>query len=140
VRTREALLVVVLAVALSACSGDDDTADPDPKPSGPVTGIALECAQFADTAEKITDAQTALYSDTGGTGAIDTLSAELTALQADAPPAIQTALTGMLAAFRDAEEILENPTPENKARLADLSPQLSADGQKITSYITSQCG
>lgn len=138
-RTREALLAVVLAAALSACSGDD-TADPDPKPSDPVTEITLECAEFADTAEKITDAQTALYSGAGGTGAIDTLSAELTALQADAPPEIRTALTGMLAAFRDAEEILENPTPENKARLADLSPKLSADGQRITAYITSQCG
>ena len=139
-RTREALLAVVLAAALSACSGDDDTADPDPKPSDPVSEITLECAAFADTAEKITDAQAALYSDTGGAAAIDTLSAELTALKADAPEDIQTALTDLLAAFRDAKEILENPTPENKAKLVDLSPELSADGQKITAYITSQCG
>ena len=139
-RTREAILAVALALALSACTGDDDSADPDPDPSDPVTEITVECDEFSDTATRITDAQRALYSDSGGTAAIDTLTAELTALKADAPPDIKTALTDMLAAFRDAQEFLDHPTPENKAKLADLSPKLSADGQKITTYITSQCG
>jgi hypothetical protein len=140
VRTREAILAVVLGVALSACSGDDDGADPDPNPSAPVTEMTVDCDRFSDTSTRITDAQTALYSGTGGTAAIDSLTAELTALKADAPADVQTALTDMLAAFRDAEEILDNPTPENKAKLAELSPKLSADGQRITAYITSQCG
>lgn len=139
-RTREAILAVALALALSACTGDDDSADPDPNPSDPVTEITVDCDRFSDTTTKITDAQTALYSGSGGSAAIDTLTAELTALKADAPADIQTALTDMLAAFRDAEKLLDNPTPENKAKLADLSPKLSADGQKITAYITSQCG
>ena len=138
-RSREAILAVALAVTLAACTGDSDDSDPSPTEAR-LSEITIECAEFADTAEKITDAQTALYSDTGSTGAIDTLAAELTALQADAPPEIQTALTGMLAAFRDAEEILESPTQENKARLVELAPKLSADGQKITAYIPSQCG
>ena len=138
-RIRSGIVAVALAVTLSACTGDSGDSDPSPTEAR-LSEITLECAEFADTAQKITDAQTALYSDIGGAGAIDTLSAELAALQVDAPPDIQTALTGMLSAFRDAEEILENPTPENKARLADLSPGLAADGQKITAYITSQCG
>jgi hypothetical protein len=140
VRTREAILAVALALALSACTGDDDSADPEPNRSDPVTEITVDCDRFSDTTTKITDAQTALYSGSGGTAAIDTLTAELTALKADAPADIQTALTDMLAAFRDAEKLLDKPTPENKAKLADLSPKLSADGQKITAYITSQCG
>jgi hypothetical protein len=139
VRTREAILALVLAATLSACT--DDSGDSLPTPTGgPLSEITVDCEKYADTAEKITEAQAALYSDTGSSGAIDTLNTELTALKDGAPPDIQAALTDMLAAFRDAEEILENPTPENKARLADLSPKLSADGQKITAYITSRCG
>jgi len=131
----------VLAAALSACTGDSgDSGDSEPSHSGgPLTEIAVDCAQFADTAKKITDAQTALYSGTGGKAAIDGLVTELTALKAGAPSEIQAALTDMSAAFRDAEELLENPTPENKAKLADLSPKLSEDGQKITAYITAEC-
>jgi hypothetical protein len=133
--------------ALSACTGDsgdsgdsDDSGDSEPSHSGgPLTEIAVDCAQFADTAKKITDAQTALYSGTGGKAAIVGLVTELTALKAGAPSEIQAALTDMSAAFRDAEELLENPTPENKAKLADLSPKLSEDGQKITAYITAEC-
>ena len=79
-RTREAILAVALLVALSACTGDDDTAEPEPNPSDPVTEMTVDCDRFADTAMRITDAQTALYSGSGGTAAIDTLNAELTAL------------------------------------------------------------
>jgi hypothetical protein len=141
VRTREAILAVTLAIALSACSGgDDESGDAKPNPSAPVTEITIDCDKYADTAKVITDAEAELYAGTGGTAAIDTLVTELTALKAGAPAGIQTALTDMEAAFRDAEEILENPTPENKARLADLSPKLSTDGQEITAYIRSECG
>jgi len=141
VRTREAILAVVLAFALtlSACSGDDDSDDAGPNPSDPVSEITLDCDEYADTARAITDAQAQLYAGTGGAAAIDSLVTELTALKAEAPADIQTALTDMEAAFRDAAEILEHPTEENKSRLADLAPKLSDDGQKITAYITSQC-
>jgi hypothetical protein len=140
VRIRQGILVVALAAALSACTGDSgDSGDSEPSPGGSITEIAVDCVQFADTARKITDAQAALYSGTGGTPAIDTLVTELTALKAEAPSEIQAALTDMSAAFRDAGELLENPTPENKAKLADLSPKLSEDGQRITAYITAEC-
>ena len=140
-RIRSGILAVALVASLSACSGgDDDSHDAEPSPSGgPLTEMTIDCARFADTAKKITDAQAALYAGTGGTATIDTLVSELTALKAEAPADIQTALTDMEAAFRDAEEILEHPTRENKARLADLSPKLSADGREITAYITSEC-
>ena len=140
-RIRQGILVVALAAALSACTGESgDSGDSEPSHSGgPLTEITVDCGQFADTAEKITDAETALYSGSGGTAAIDNLVTELTALKAEAPSEIQSALTDMSAAFRDAEELLDNPTPENKAKLADLSPKLSEDGQKITAYITAEC-
>jgi hypothetical protein len=147
VRARKALLAVALIVALSACT-DDDRPSSDPSssdtpasaPEAPLTEITVPCAQFAEATQKITDAQAALYSGSGGSAAIDDLVAELTALQEGAPPDIQTALTDMAAAFRDAAELLENPTPDNKAKLVDLSSKLAADGQKITAYITSKCG
>jgi hypothetical protein len=142
VRIREGILAVVLAAALAsglaACT--DDSGDSSPTPTGgPVSAITVDCAKYADTAKKITDAQTALYADTSSTEAIDSLVTELTALKDKAPADIQAALTDMEAAFRDAQQILEHPTPENKAKLADLSPKLSDDGQKITAYITSEC-
>jgi hypothetical protein len=138
VRIREGILAVLLAAALAACTDDSGSSRPTPT-GGPLTEVTVDCAKYADTAKRITDAQTALYADTGSTEAIDNLVAELTALKDEAPADIQTALTDMEAAFRDAQEILKHPTPENKARLADLSPKLSDDGQKITAYITSEC-
>jgi hypothetical protein len=133
---------VAVAAALTACSGGSgDSGDAKPTPTGgQVTEITVDCAKFAGTAKKITDAQAALYSETGGTGAIDTLVTELDALKVGAPSDIQAALTDMESAFRDAEVILKHPTNENKAKLAELAPKLSEDGQKITAYITSKCG
>lgn len=104
-----------------------------------MTEITISCEEFEDTARKITDAQAALYSGPGGTEAIDTLETELSALEEGAPADVRTALRGMTAAFRDAQEILAEPTPENTAKLAELSEELSADSEKITAYITSKC-
>lgn len=133
-RVREAFFAAVLVVALSACGGD-----PDSSPSGEITEMTLACDKFADTAKKITDAQTELYSGTGSTEAIDTLEAELSALKDGAPTDVQTALTDLTAAFRDAEALLAEPTPENTTKLADLAQKLSEDGQKVAGYITSEC-
>lgn len=133
-RVREAIFAFVLVAALSACGGD-----PESSPSAELTEITLSCAKFDDTAKKITDAQAALYSGTGSTEAIDTLEAELSALKDGAPADVRTALTDLGAAFRDAEEILDKPTPKNTAKLAELAQKLSDDGQKITAYITAEC-
>lgn len=133
-RVREAIFAVVLVAALSACGGD-----PESSPSDELTEITISCARFDDTARKITDAQAALYSGTGSAEALDTLEAELSALEEGAPSEIRTALRDMSSAFRDAQEVLERPSPANTAKLADLAKKLSDDGQKITAYITSEC-
>ena len=133
-RVREAIFAAVLIVSLSACGGD-----PESNPSDELTEITLSCEKFDDTAKKITDAQAALYSGTGSSEAIDILEAELAALEDGAPADVRTALADLSAAFRDAEEILEKPTPENTAKLADVAKKLSDDGQKVTAYITAEC-
>ncbi len=133
-RVREAIFAAVLVAALSACGGD-----PESSPSDELTEITLACEKFEDTAKKITDAQASLYSGTGDTEAIDTLEAELSALKDGAPADVRTALTDLSTAFRDAEQILEKPTPENTSKLADVAQKLSDDGQKITAYIASEC-
>jgi ABC-type Fe3+-hydroxamate transport system substrate-binding protein len=138
VRTRLLVLTAVLVAALSACSDDEKSSEPEPTAS--MTEVTVQCDRYADTAKKITDAQTALYSGTGGDEAIDTLVTELDGLKEGAPADVKAALTELTSAFEDAKVVLENPTPENKAKLADLAPKLSADGQKITAYITSKCG
>lgn len=140
-RTRVLILAVVLAAGLAACSDDSDKGSgATESPSAPLTELTVECAKFADTAKKITDAQTALYSGKGASEAIDTLVAELDALKEDAPEKVKTALSDMSDAFRSAEEILAKPTQENQAALAELAPKLAADGQTISAYILDECG
>jgi hypothetical protein len=132
---------VALALSVSACSddGDDPESGASPTSDTPLTEITVDCPEFEDAAKKITDAQAALYSGRGDSEAIDDLVAELDALKEGAPDDVQTALTDMGAAFRDAAALLEKPTRENKAKLVQLAPQLAEDGQTITSYITSEC-
>lgn len=141
-RIRLAVLGAVLVAATAACSDDPD---PDARPSGPMTEITVDCEEFADAAKAITDAQTALYAsgpdgDTDGDDAIDALVAELDGLKDDAPDDVRAALTSLGAGFRIAEAILADPTPEKQAELAELAPRLAEDGQKVTAYITSECG
>lgn len=142
-RTREAILGLAMAVSLSmslaACSGDDDGGNAEPKPSGPVSEITVDCDTYADTAKAITQAQAELYSAPGSEGAIDRLADELAALKDDAPSEISAALTRLETGFREAEQYLEEPTPTNSTRLVELAPELSEDGQKVTAYITSHC-
>lgn len=137
-RIRLAVLGAVLVAATAACSDDPD---PDARPSGPMTEITVDCEEFADAAKAITDAQTALYaSGPDSDDAIDALVAELDGLKDDAPDDVRAALTSLGAGFRSAEAILADPTPEKQAELAELAPRLAEDGQKVTAYITSECG
>jgi len=138
VRARAPLAVVLATVAVAAlagCSGDK----PKAHPSAPLTEVTISCPEFADTAKKITDAQAALYSGSDGAAAIDTLDAELAALKKGAPADVQAALTDLSDAFRAAQQVMAHPTAEGSAKLADLSKKLSADGQKVTAYITAKC-
>lgn len=141
-RTREAFLAVglslALALAASGCSSDDDGGATTP-PTDPVSEITLDCDKYDDAARAITQAQAALYSAPGSAGAIDRLADELAALKKDAPSEISAALTRLETGFRQAEQYLEDPTPKNSTHLVELAPELSADGQKVTAYITSQC-
>jgi thymidine phosphorylase len=138
VRYRVGILVLALAAALSACSDDSD--DSDGSPSDQPSEITIECDEFEDTAAAIAQAQSDLYAGTGGTAeAIDTLVVELEALKEGAPADVQTALTDMIAGFRDAEELLEDPSPKNQSKLAELAPKLAEDSQTITEYVTSEC-
>jgi hypothetical protein len=129
------VLATVAVAALSGCSEER----PKAQPSAPMTEVTISCPEFADTANKITEAQEALYSGSGGAAAVDTLEAELAALKQGAPADVRAALGDLSAAFRDAQQIMAHPSAEGSAELADLSKKLSADGQKITAYITAKC-
>ncbi len=137
-RTLEGFLALALVAALSGCS-DDPAAKKPAEPSAPMSEITVDCDKFADTAKKINDAQTALYGGTGGQEAIDSLVTELDALKDGAPADVQEALTDMGNGFRSAAEIMENPTAENQAALAALTPKLADDGKKISDYIVDEC-
>jgi hypothetical protein len=132
------LAVLVLA---SGCSGDPD--EPKGAPSTELTEITVECARYADTAQRITEAQTALYDGEDAPGdvvVVNTLVEELDALKQDAPSDVRTALTGLGEGFRSAQQLLADPTEANRAALAELTPRLSEDGQTVTGWIVEQCG
>jgi len=140
-RTRVAILAVVLAAALTACSdGDDKPATRGAgSPGTPTTDhTTVDCAEFAETAKKIADAQADVYAG-GGRGAVDALVAELDELKDGAPADVQAALDDLADAFGQAAQIMTDPTDENKAELAALGPKLSEDGRTITAYIVSKC-
>jgi hypothetical protein len=133
-----ALAVLVLA---GGCSGESD--EPKGAPSTDLTEITVECARFADTAQRIADAQTALYDgkeSPDDDAAVDALTKELDALKQDAPSDVRTALTDLDEGFRSAQRLLADPTETNRAALAELTAQLSEDGQTVTGWIVDQCG
>jgi len=148
------IFAVALVASLAACSDDPDSDSPSsgvsksPSSSAsgpsddPATEVTVDCPEFADTAGKIIEAQAELYSAGGGDAsqAIDDLLVELEALKEGAPDDVQGALTNLGSGFQDAAALLESPTKQNQAKLVELAPQLSEDGQKITAYITSECG
>ncbi len=132
------LAVLVLA---SGCSGDSE--EPKGAPSTELTEITVECARYADTAQRITDAQTALYDGKDAPeddAAVDALVKELDALQEGAPSDVRTALTDLGEGFRSAQQLLADPTEANRAALAELTPKLSEDSQTVTGWIVEQCG
>ena len=108
-----------------------------------LTEITVECARYADTAQRITDAQTALYDGKDAPeddAAVDALVKELDALQEGAPSDVRSALTDLGEGFRSAQQLLADPTEANRAALAELTPKLSEDSQTVTGWIVEQCG
>ncbi len=147
---REGFLALALGLALTACGGDDKADAQDatrlPTPTADLTEVTIECDEFEGAAKKIAGAQAELYaglasgSSPGPNRSVEPLIAELDALKQDAPADVKDALTGLGEGFRAVEQLLENPTSANQAELSALAEDLSADGQKVTAYITSQCG
>ena len=132
------LAVLVLA---SGCSGGSD--EPKGAPATELTEITVECSRYADTAQRITDAQTALYDGKDSPGdvvVVDTLVEELDALKQGAPSDVRTALTDLGEGFRSAQQLLADPTEANRAALAELTTQLSEDSQTVTGWIVEECG
>lgn len=135
------LALAALALTLVGCSDDPD--EPDADPSAPVTDITVECDRFEDTAQRITDAQTALYDGKDSpedATAVDSLVTELDALKEDAPDEVDTALTDLGEGFRSAEQLLADPNEADGAALAELAPALSEDSQTVTAWIIDECG
>ena len=114
------------AVALSAGSddGEEPSGSESRSPDAALTEVTIDCPGFADTAERIADAQTELYSGTGDSATIDELVSELEGLKEGAPEDVQTAST----------------TWVRRSATRPSSSRTRRDGQTITAYITSQCG
>lgn len=133
-------LLVALAVA-TGCSGDPET--PEADPSAPLSDITVDCDRYADTAQRITDAQTALYDGTDSpddTEAVDELVSELDALKDEAPDDVDTALSDLGAGFRSAAELLASPDQNDGADLTEVASSLAEDSQTVTAWILDQCG
>jgi hypothetical protein len=146
VRTVSAAAVpIVLAVALSACSGGTVGGRPTQTlPSGPPTAIATTgtltpyCAQLATAATHIAAAESELYQGSSGS-AVRTLQTELAALQVNAPPALKAALADLSNGFVLAQQLLAHPTQQNEAQLVAAEARLAADSQLISTYAVANC-
>ncbi len=139
---------MVLAAALTACGGGSSPsasktpANPATRlttPAAPLTDVTIPCANFQAAASKIAAAEAKLYSANSGVATLDALAAELGKLKDGAPSDVKAAIDDLVSAFRSAEAVLKNPTAQGQAQLASLGQKLSADGQKITAYVTSKC-
>lgn len=144
---RFAGLVLVLVSALAACGGDDPDSAESPgasqtrlsSPTDPMTEVVVPCAEFSAAAEKIAEAQRDLYSASGTADAVDTLATELGALKDGAPAAVKTAIDDLVAAFRTASELLDEPTATAQAELAALAAKLSDAGKTVSDYVVDKC-
>ena len=145
------ILALALAVSLAACSDDPDdessSGDGSEAPSAtsggpdePLTEIAVDCPEFEGVAQRIAEAQTALYSGQDNADeAVEELQSELEGLKEGAPDDVQQALTDMGKAFGAAAEILRDQTPD-QTELLELAPRLSEASQTITEFVREQCG
>ena len=132
-----ALAVLVL---LGGCSGGSD--EPKAGSSGGMHEMSIECARYAGTAQRITDAQTALYDGKDSPAdatAVDDLVTELEALKKEAPDRVDAALTDLEDAFRSAQRLLKGGAGADSADLTLLATQLADDSQAVTAWIVSRC-
>ncbi len=129
-----------MLVLAAGCSGDRD--EPVADPSAPLSDVTVDCDRYDDTAQRITDAQTALYDGKDSPAdatAVEELVGELEALQEEAPDDVDVALTGLADGFRSAQELLADPEATDPDQLSTLSATLAEDGQAVTTWILSRC-
>ena len=137
-----ALTVGALAalVLFGGCGGG--SAEPKAGDASRLPGISLHCAKYAGTAQRITDAQKALYdgqdSPADATAGHD-LVAELDALKREPPDQVDTAVDDLKDAFRSAQRLLRTGDRTDSADLALLTTQLADDSQIVTTWIAGQC-
>lgn len=148
-RTRVAVLVVVLGTVLVGCSdgGDEPDAKGSETPAAQTTDTTtdtttVDCAQYAGTSEELADAQAALYGQDAKarSAAIKALTATLGALKDDAPDDVDAALDTLVSGFEQTAELLDDPAAADPAALQELAPKLSEAGRTVTEYIVEECG
>ncbi|GAA3652058.1 hypothetical protein GCM10022237_09880 [Nocardioides ginsengisoli] len=138
--TAGALAALVL---FGGCGGSSHDPKADAS-SGATTlpGISLHCAKYADTAQRITDAQKALYDghdSPGDATAVDDLVAALEAVKKEAPAQVDAAVTDLEDGFRSAQRLLRSGDPADSADLDLIAVQLAEDSQVVTTWIAGQC-
>jgi hypothetical protein len=138
--TAGALAALVL---FGGCSGSSDQPEAGASDSrSTLPGISLHCAKYADTAQRITDAQRALYDGQASPGdatAVDDLVAALEAVKKEAPDRVDAAVDDLEDGFRSAQRLLRSGDPADSAELSLISAQLADDSQVVTTWIAGQC-
>lgn len=98
----------------------------------------VPCQQLGAIAAGVSSAQTHLYGSPSPS-AVATVTQQLTTLEASAPASLHPAINELIQGFQLAEQVLTNPTTQNKAQLDAMSARLSADAQQISSYVVAAC-
>ena len=161
------IVVAVAACSLVACTSSSGTSTPKTSDSSGASGASTGavggtgatpsgtpdvlganltarlspfCTKLVAAGQRLVSAQSTLYSGgSGSSSAITTVVGELKALEKGAPSDIRSALTDMIGAFQDTENVLHHPTSQNQSQLASLGVKLANDGQKISTYVATKC-
>lgn len=145
--------VVASVASVAGCDGSGrgggvDSSPPrtgthPPTASAPLTSVAnVDCPKFAALAQRITEAQTRIYTPGADTqAALKSLQDDLDALKQHAPGDVDAAIDDMNAAFRSAAGLVTAPSTSAGAAdaLSKLAARLSADSQKVGAYVASAC-
>jgi hypothetical protein len=119
---------VLVVISSTACSSDGS------KQTDPY------CTKLTAVSQRLISAEQDFFKGgAGGQGALSRVVGELQALQPSSPTGIRTALAELIIAFQDAEHALRHPSKEGQEQLAQAADVLSADGNKLSNYVTSKC-
>lgn len=132
--------VSALAALLGGCGSSSRS--PAADPSATVTSTAVPCRRYAETAQRIADAQAELYSGratASGQSTVERLAGELEALETGAPAEVANALADLADGFRLAQQLLSSPSTRGSAQLKALTSRLAEDGTTISTWIQGRC-